>query len=71
MHDDVVKLIGNIGGTFLLAILGWMFRRIRKYFRALEYAQKDISTIWVHLDLPRELRSGSYAREHNYDERGE
>lgn len=71
MNGDVVKLFENIGSTLILALVGWIARRIRKYFRALQYAQKDISTIWVHLDLPREWRSGSYAREHGEDKGSE
>lgn len=61
MNDAFLKLAENIGGTLVLAIFGAVFRHVRKYFRALRYAQEDISTIWTHLDLPRRLRSGSYA----------
>lgn len=67
MNGDVVRLFENIGSTFLLAVAGWLFRRIRNYFRALRYAQEDLSTIWIHLGLPRKLRSGSYA----FPKRGE
>lgn len=60
MAPDFGNLFGTIASSLVLAIGGWLVRRIRKYMVGLRHAQEDISTIWVHLKLPRNLRSGSY-----------
>lgn len=60
MNGDVSQVVVSITGPLILAIAGWIFRTVRRYLRALRYLQEDVSTLWVHFDLPREWRSGSY-----------
>lgn len=61
-RGEWANFLGTLASTFGIAIVGWLIRRVRKYLVALQYAQQDISTIWTQLKLPREWRSGSYAR---------
>lgn len=71
MNADVFRVVEDISSTLILAFVGWVFRSVRRYIRALHYAQRDISTLWVHAKLPRKLRSGSYARSQWGDEETE
>jgi hypothetical protein len=61
-RGEWANFLGTLASTFAIAIVGWLIRRVRKYLVALQYANQDISTIWLKLKLPRKLRSGSYAR---------